>query len=68
MVIEIRIVVTWVGGRRLEMGKEQEGIFWNAGRGLYLNLLGDYISTNSSSYTLRLGDFMYLLYVIPQEK
>lgn len=59
--IEIRIVFTWVGGRRLGMGKEQEVLSWDAGKGL--NLLGGYIGTNSSRYTLRLGDFMYLMYL-----
>ena len=43
------------------MGKEQEGLSWDAGKGL--NLLGDYIGTNSSRYTLILGDFMYLMYL-----
>lgn len=33
-----------------------------------LNLLGDYVGTDSSSYTLRLGDFMNFTCVIAQEK
>lgn len=40
------------------MGKEQEGLFWGAGKGLCLNLVGDATDKNSSS-TLILGDFMY---------
>lgn len=64
VVIEIKIVLSCVGGRGVEVGKEQERIFWDAGKSLYLNLLGDYIGTNSSSYTLRLGDFMYFMYVM----
>lgn len=60
MVIEIRIVVIQLG-ERVEMGKEQEGLFWGAGKGLYLNLVGDYMGKNSSSSTISLGDFVYVI-------
>lgn len=60
MVIEIRIVVIWVG-EGVEMGKEQEGLFWGSGKGLYLNLVGDYMGKNSLSSTINLGDFVYVI-------
>lgn len=57
MVIEIIIVVIRVG-EGVEMGKEQEGLFWGAGKGLYLNLVGDYMGRNSSSSTI---SFVYVI-------
>lgn len=44
------------------MGKEQEELFWGAGKGLYLNLVGDYTGKSSSSLYFKIRG-LYVLCV-----
>lgn len=69
MVLEIRSHLgrKGLGEGEIEMGEEQERLFWGAGKGPYLSLVGNYMGKNSSC-TLRLEDFTYFIYVIPREK
>lgn len=70
MILELRIEVISEG--RVYTGKVQEGNFWGAGNGMYLDLdvgyKGIYTYKSSSSCTLKIEPFIHFMYAVSQLK